>query len=78
MNSDGFCIMNKRLKPSLTNIAMRALRDAVAKAVEDHRRRGIPLAIWRNGKAVTISATETGALRETPPKYRTRKKKAKG
>jgi hypothetical protein len=70
--------MNKRLNPSLTNNAMRALSGAVAKAAEDHRRRGIPLAIWRDGKAITISATEAGALRETEPIYRSRKKKAIG
>jgi hypothetical protein len=52
---------------------MQALTDAVAKAVEDHRRRGIPFAVWRNGRAVSIPASEAGALRETPPEY-----KAKG
>ena len=49
---------------------MQALSDAVAKVVEDHRRRGRPLAVWREGKAVWIAATEAGALRETPIPYR--------
>ena len=64
--------MKKRNSSSLTQKAMQALTEAVAKAVEEHRRRGIPLAVWRNGRAVSISATEAGALRETPIAYNTK------
>jgi hypothetical protein len=64
--------MKKRNLPSLTQKAMQALTEAVAKAVEDHRRRGIPLAVWRDGRAVSIPASEAGGLRETPVSYRTR------
>ena len=56
--------MKKRNESALTQKAMRALMDAVAKVVEDHRQRGRPLAVWRDGKAVWISATEAGASRE--------------
>ena len=59
--------MKKRNQSSLTQKAMQALTEAVAKAVEDHRRRGIPLAVWRNGRAVSIPAAEASALHETPP-----------
>lgn len=69
--------MKKPAKPSLTHQAMQALSDAVAKVVEDHQRRGRPLAVWREGKAVWISATETGALHETPIPYRTKTRGAK-
>jgi hypothetical protein len=61
------CTMKTPVKSSLTEKAMQAMNDAVAKVVEDHRRRGRPLAVWRQGKAVWISAAETGALRENPP-----------
>ncbi len=64
--------MKKTTKSSLTQKAMQALTDAVAKVVEDHQRRGRPLAVWREGKAVWISATEAGALRESPTPYRTK------
>lgn len=37
---------------SLSEKALAALEAAVAKVVEDHRRRGAPLAVWRDGKAV--------------------------
>jgi len=37
---------------------MHALVDAVAKVVEDHRRRARPLAVWRDGKAVWISPSK--------------------
>jgi len=69
--------MKKRNKSSLTQKAMQALTEAVAKVVEDHRRRGIPLAVWRNGKAVSIPAAEAGALHEERPAYRTKPHGAK-
>lgn len=50
--------MKKRNELSLTEKAMRALTDAVAKVVEDHRRRGKPLAVWRDGKVVWVPAAE--------------------
>jgi hypothetical protein len=61
--------MKKRTKLSLTQQATQALADAVAKVVEEHRRRARPLAVWRDGKAVWISAAEAGALRERPTGY---------
>jgi hypothetical protein len=64
--------MKKLTKTSLTQKAMQALSVAVAKVIEDHRRYGRPLAVWRNGKAIWIPAPEPGALRETPRPYRTK------
>ncbi|MEW6161181.1 MAG: hypothetical protein AB1813_27440 [Verrucomicrobiota bacterium] len=64
--------MKKSSKSSLTQMAMKALADAVAKVVEDHRRRARPLAVWRDGKAVWIPATEAGALHEDAIPYRTK------
>jgi len=64
--------MKKRKQASLTQKALQALTKAVAKAVEEHRRRGIPLAVWRNGRAVSIRAEEAGALHEPPPAYHTK------
>jgi hypothetical protein len=64
------CTMNKRNESSLTQKALPALTEAVAKVVEDHPRGGIPLAVWRNGRAVSIPATEAGALSKTPTPYR--------
>ena len=66
--------MKKRITLTLTQKAMQALTEAVAKVVEEHRRRGIPLAVWRNGRAVSIPATEAGVLRETPTPYRRKAK----
>ncbi|MBM3846066.1 MAG: hypothetical protein FJ405_07265 [Verrucomicrobia bacterium] len=57
--------MKKRTQ-TLTQMAMQALSEAVAKVVEEHRRRGIPLAVWRNGRAVSISPSEAGVLRQAP------------
>jgi hypothetical protein len=65
------------MKLSLTEKAMRALAEAVAEVVEDHRRRARPLAVWRNGKAVWIPASEAASLHETPNPYRTKSRGAK-
>ena len=35
-----------------------ALREAVAQAIEDHRRTGDPLVMWRDGKVVLVPAEE--------------------
>lgn len=61
--------MKQPKEPPLTQKAMQAMINAVAKVVEDHRQQARPLAVWRDGKAVWISATEAGALRETPVTY---------
>ena len=58
--------MKRVAKLSLTDKATNALSTAVAKVVEDHRRQARPLAVWRDGKAVWVSATEVCALQETP------------
>ena len=36
----------------LTEMAVCAMREAVAGVIEDHRRRGKPIAVWRDGKVV--------------------------
>jgi hypothetical protein len=54
--------MEKRIKNSLAQKAMKALSAAVARVVEEHRRQGRPLAVW-------IPAKEIGLL-ETPTRYR--------
>jgi len=69
--------MKKRTELSLTQKAIRALTEAVAKVEEDHRRRVIPLAVLRNGRAVSIPAEQAGALRETPNPYRIKSHGAK-
>jgi hypothetical protein len=35
-----------------------ALKEAVAEAIAEHKRRGNPIAIWRDGKVVVIPAEE--------------------
>lgn len=48
----------KNRKPhilSLSQKAEKALKEAVRKVVEDHKRTGDPLLIWRNGKVVKVS-----------------------
>ena len=46
---------------------MQALTEAVAKVVEDHRQRGRPLAVWRNGEAVWMPVETADAVKHRPP-----------
>lgn len=41
--------------------ALQSLRDAVGKVIQEHKRLGIPLAIWRDGKVVQISPEDAEA-----------------
>ncbi len=38
--------------------AERALKEAVREVIEDHKRTGRPLVIWRNGKVAKVSANK--------------------
>jgi hypothetical protein len=42
---------------------MRALNEAAQDAVELHRRAGLPLAVWRDGKVALVSADEVAPKR---------------
>jgi len=44
----------KKLTTPLAYKAEKALKRAVAKAIAEHYRSGIPIAIWRNGKVVLL------------------------
>ena len=59
----------------MTRKALTALREAVAQVVEEHRRDGRPLAVWKNGKAVLVSPGKPAAVRERSSAYTARKKK---
>jgi len=48
----------RRSLPLLAYRAEEALRKAVAEAIAEHRRNGVPIAIWRNGKVVRIPADQ--------------------
>jgi len=50
-------------KKTLQAKAFKALKEAVREVVEEHKRSGRPLAVWRNGRVVKISASQ--ALRKS-------------
>jgi hypothetical protein len=62
----------KQNRSSLTQNTLQALSEAVSKLVEDHRQRGKPIAVWRDGKAVWIAAEEAKVLRAISPDYQSR------
>ncbi len=66
----------KKRSQSLSQKAMQALIEAVAKAVQEHQRRGIPIAVWRDGKAISIFPPEVGVLHEAPTPSRNKTTKA--
>jgi hypothetical protein len=60
---------------SLAVLAEEALKKAVARAIADHQRTGDPIAVLRNGKAVSISADQI-RVSEPEVEYDTRPEKA--
>ncbi len=42
----------------LVSMAEEALQKAVREVIEDHKRTGDPVVIWRNGRVVRVSADE--------------------
>jgi len=48
----------KKLPPTpLAYRAEEALKKAVAEAIDEHRRNGVPIAIWRDGKTIDPKGT---------------------
>ncbi len=56
--------------------AHEAFRKAVAEAIAEHRRNGVPIAIWRDGKVVRIPADQI-EVREPQMEYTVSPKKRK-
>ena len=51
---------------SLGDMADEALKKAVARVVEEHRKSGEPLAVWRDGKVVRVPADQLQGYEEPP------------
>jgi hypothetical protein len=69
--------MKKMKSPSLwVRQAHEAFRKAVAVAIAEHRRNGVPIAIWRDGKVVRIPAGQI-EVREPQIEYKVSPKKRK-
>ncbi|MFH1078824.1 MAG: hypothetical protein V1766_00945 [Pseudomonadota bacterium] len=51
---------------SLGEMAEEALKKAVARVVEEHRKSGEPLAVWRDGKVVRVPADQLQGYEEAP------------
>ncbi len=68
----------KKLKSSSLWVrqAHEAFRRAVAEAIAEHRRNGVPIAIWRDGKVVRIPAEQI-QVREPEVEYIVSQKKPK-
>ncbi len=66
----------KKVAQSLFQQAERALREAVAEAIETHRRAGEPISVWQDGKVVRF-VPSSPAVRETRAPYRHRAPKAR-
>ena len=65
---------SKRRPFLLAYKAEEALRKAVAEAIAEHRRNGVPIAIWRNGKVVRIPPDKI-EVREPQVEYKVSRKK---
>ncbi len=69
LNGMGKNEKEKQLPPTpLTYLAEEALKKVVGEAIAEHRRNGVPIAIWRNDKVVCIAADQI-EVRESQAKY---------
>jgi hypothetical protein len=48
-------LMQKKKRMSLQDKAEAAIKDAVRKVIEQHKKTGRPLSIWRDGRVVHVS-----------------------
>ncbi len=64
----------KRSHPLLAYRAEEAFRRAVAEALAEHKRNGIPIAVWRDGKVVRIPPDQI-EVREPKAKYTVSRKR---
>ena len=64
-------------KSTLTEGAVGAMRSAVRKVIEDHRRRNRPLAVWERERVVFIDADALPAVKEPRNSYGTEKQDGK-
>lgn len=54
---------------ALTEKAVAAMKQAVALVVEDHRRRGKPLVVWKNGRVVYEHLMAVDRVQESIDEY---------
>jgi hypothetical protein len=59
---------------SLALTAEKAFKRTVAKVIEDHKRTGDPIVIWKDGKVVKVHLDKLEA-REPKPEYTVKKRK---
>ena len=57
--------------------AQQALKEAVAGAIEDHRRTGDPIVVWKDGKVVKVHPGQLG-VQESHAEYTVKKQKGRG
>lgn len=62
---------------SLTDMAEAAMRDAIAGVIEDHRRRRMPLSVWKDGRVAFIQPDEALAELNASKRYRVRSRHKK-
>ena len=67
----------KSARPLLAHQAERALKEAVAEAIAEHRRNGVPIAIWRDGKVVLLPPDQIG-VSDVQATYTLSKKRKSG
>ena len=69
--------MKKRKTPKpnlLAYQAEKAFKEAVAEAIAEHQRKGIPIVVWRDDKIVEITADQI-EVREPQAEYTSLRKK---
>lgn len=55
---------------TLRELAVAAMRDASERLKEEHRRAGLPLILWKDGKVVREYVKDAPSARERTTRYR--------
>jgi hypothetical protein len=64
--------MNMKKQATLKDKAVEAMNRAVAQAIEDYRKAGEPVPVWKNNKVVMIPPILPVAVQENPAPYTVR------
>jgi hypothetical protein len=74
MLKEQFVKKQKNKYSKITLIGLEALKEAGRKLIEERKRTGDPLVVWKDGKVAYLYYNETGMVREEPAKYEAIKK----
>jgi len=68
--------MNNNADIELVAKAKKAMKEAVSRVIEDHKRTGDPIVIWQDGKVVKVPPDQL-SVKESQAEYTVKKRKTR-